>query len=182
MEIVQILKNRFRKDTSIYITNPPRRFCNHLGSGTANALHHKFFPDDDTAQDNDYQRDIRAQTVKIEPPNSQPEQLFSKHEVDDVITNLDGKKCPGPDGIDGVIVKRLHEGLPTFWLVLFNKRLALGCFPKAWKKTRVIAIPKSDKNKLHCVQGYRGINLLSFPGKCLEKLATERLNYFLEST
>jgi hypothetical protein len=148
---------------------------------TASALLHKFFLDDDTAQDNDYQRDIRAQTAKIELPNSQPEPLFSKHEVDDVIRNLDGKKCPGPDGIDGVIVKRLHAGLPTFWLTLFNKCLSLVCFPKEWKKARVIAIPKSDRTKLHSVQGYRGISLLSIPGKCLEKLAIERLNYFLES-
>jgi hypothetical protein len=74
----------------------------------ANGLLHKFFPDDDTAQDNDYQTDIRAQTANIEPPNSHPEPLFSKHEVDDIIRNLDGKKCPGPDGIDGAIVKQLR--------------------------------------------------------------------------
>jgi hypothetical protein len=72
--------------------------------------------------------------------------------------------------------------LPTFWLSLFNKCLLLGCFPKEWKKARVIAIPKSDKTKLHSVQGYCGISLLSIPGKCLEKLVIERLNYFLEST
>jgi len=41
--------------------------------------------------------------------------------------------------------------------------------------------PIQDRNKLHSVQGYRGISLLSIPGKCPEKLATERLNHFLES-
>jgi hypothetical protein len=101
--------------------------------------------------------------------------------VDAVIRNLDGRKCPGPDGIDGVIVKRPHKCLPTFWLTLYNQYLSLGYFPKEWKKARVIAISKSDKNKLHSVQGYRGISLLSIAGKCLEKLVTERLSYFLES-
>jgi hypothetical protein len=91
--------------------------------------------------------------------------------VDEVIRNLDDKKCPGPDGIDGAIVKRL----------LFNKCFLLGCFPREWKQARVIAIPKSNKTKLHSVQGYRGISLLSIPDKCLEMLLTERLNYFLES-
>ena len=148
---------------------------------TASALHHKFFPDDDTAQDSDHQRNIRTKMAKIEPPNTQPEPHFLKHEVDEVIRNLDGMKCPGPDGIDGVIFKRLHECLPNFWLTLFNKCLSLGCFPKERKKTRVIAISKSDRNKLHSVQGYRDISLLSIPGKCLKKLATERINYFLES-
>jgi hypothetical protein len=39
-----------------------------------------------------------------------------------------------------------------------------------------------DKSKLHTVQGYCGISLLSIPDKCLEKLVIGRLNYFLEST
>jgi len=97
---------------------------------TANAPLHKFFPDDSTAQDSDQQRNIRAQTSELEPPDSQTEPNFSKHEVDEVVRNLDDKKCPGPDGIDGVIVKRLHKSLPTFWISLFNKCLLLCCFPK----------------------------------------------------
>jgi hypothetical protein len=107
---------------------------------TASSLLHNFFPDDDTPQDSDHQRDIRAQTAKTGPPNSQPEPHFSEHKVEEIIRNLDSKKCPGPDGIDRVIVKRLR--LLTFWLMLFNKCLSLGCFPKEWKKARVIAIPK----------------------------------------
>ena len=101
--------------------------------------------------------------------------------MDEVIRNLDDKKCPGPEGIDGIVVKRLQKSLPTFWLSLFNKCFLLGCFPKVWREARVIAIPKSDKTKLHPVQGYRGTSLLSIPGKCLENLVIERLNYFLES-
>jgi len=42
--------------------------------------------------------------------------------------------------------------------------------------------PKDGQELLHTVQGYRGISLLSFPGKCLEKLMIGRLNYFLEAT
>ena len=102
--------------------------------------------------------------------------------MDEVKRNLDDSKCPGPDGIDGIIVKRMHKSLPKFWISLFKKCFELGCFPKEWKKARVITIPKSDKTKLHSVKGYRGISLLSIPGKCLEKLVTGRLNYFLEIT
>jgi hypothetical protein len=149
---------------------------------TAEALLLKFFPDDITALDTVQQRNTRAHILELKPPDSLTELKFSKHEVDKVIRNLDVKKCPGPDGIDGIIVKRLHKCLPTFWLFLFNKCLLLGCFPKIWKEARVIAIPKSDKTKLHSVQGYHGISLLSIPGKCLEKLVIERLNYYLEST
>jgi hypothetical protein len=102
--------------------------------------------------------------------------------VDEVIRNLDDSKCPGPDGMDGIIVKSLHKCLPKFWISLFNKCFVPGCFPKEWEKARVIAIPKSDKARLHSVQGYRGTSLLTIQGKCLEKLVIERLNYFLETT
>ena len=90
---------------------------------------------------------------------------FTENEVDEVIRNLDDSKCPGSDGIDGIIVKRLHKCLPKFWISLFDKCLLLGCFLKEWKKARLTAILKSDKTKLHSVQGYRGISLLSIPGK-----------------
>jgi retron-type reverse transcriptase len=101
--------------------------------------------------------------------------------MDEVIGKLHDKKCPGPDGIDGPIVKRIHSILPSFWVTLMNKCLRLGCFPKAWKTARVIAIPKTDKSKHHTVHGYRGISLLPIIGKCLESLVVERLKSFLET-
>jgi hypothetical protein len=62
----------------------------------------------------------------------------------------------------------MHKILPTFWTTLLNKCFLLWYFPKVWKKASVIAIPKTDKSKLQTVKGYRGISLLSIPGKCLE--------------
>jgi len=52
---------------------------------TANALLHKFFPDDLTAQDSKQQGNIRAQILELGPPDSQTEPIFTKHEVDEVI-------------------------------------------------------------------------------------------------
>ena len=117
---------------------------------TANALNHKFLPDDRIAQDSVQQKHIRAQVSGSEPPASQSVPNFRNHEVE-VIENLQDKKCPGPDGNDGTTVKRLHKILPTFWSTLFNKCFKLECFPKVWKKGSVIPIPKTDKTKLHTV-------------------------------
>jgi hypothetical protein len=55
---------------------------------TANALLHKFFPDDPIAQDSAQQRIIRAQASGSEPPASQAVPIFKNHVVDDVIINL----------------------------------------------------------------------------------------------
>jgi hypothetical protein len=148
---------------------------------TANAMLHKFFPGDPIEQDSVQQRNSREQALGSEPLDSQATPDFRNHEVEDVIRNLQDKKCPGPDGIDGVIAKRTHKILPRFWATVFNKCFLLGSFPKVWKEASVIAIPKTDKSKLHTVRGYRGISLLSIPSKSLEKLVIGRLNYFLET-
>ena len=146
---------------------------------TANALLQKFLPDDSPVIDEEQHKRIRNLLKRGETPNSQPEPEFTKHEVDEVINQINENKSPGPDGIDGTIVKRLHEILPTFWESIFNKCLLLGCFPAEWKQAKIVVIPKSDKTKAHSVAGYRGISLLAIPGKCLEKLLVGRLNYFL---
>lgn len=93
----------------------------------------------------------------------------------EVIGKLHNKKCPGLDGTDGPILKKLHRILPSFWVTLMNKCLRLGCFPRAWKTARVIPIPKMDKSKHHTVQGYRDISLLPIISKCLESLVDGRL-------
>ena len=148
---------------------------------TVSALLDNFFPEDLQELDTEQQR-IDRMTSQLSTPTTEPETYFTKHEVDEIITVLKLNKCPGPDGIDGRLVKEIHYILPNFWLSIYNKCLELGCFPKPWKTANVIAIPKGDKSKHHSVTGYRGISLLSIPGKCLEKLIVTRLNYFLQST
>ena len=97
---------------------------------TANALLHKFFPDNLIAQDSTQHKNIRVQVSGTEPPASQAEPNFKYHEVDKIVSNLQDKKCPVPDGI---IIKRMHKSLPTFWTTLLNKCLLLECFPKYGK-------------------------------------------------
>jgi phosphatidylethanolamine-binding protein (PEBP) family uncharacterized protein len=79
---------------------------------TANELFHKFFPDVSPAQDSEQHRNIRAQILASEPPDSQIEPDFTEHEVDEVISKLDIKKCPDPGGINGAIVKNYTGPCP----------------------------------------------------------------------
>ena len=146
---------------------------------TAKALLDRFLPDDVPEQDSDDQHSIRESLRDCGAPDTPQEPEFETHEVEEVIAKLNEKKCPGLDGIDGAIIKNIQKNLPKFWMTVFNKCLSLGCFPKVWKEARVIAIPKSDRRKLLSVTGYRGISLLSIPGKCLEKLVMERLDFSL---
>ena len=127
-------------------------------------------------------RTLETRSLTQNPPDTHAVTDFLPQEMDEVIGKLHDKKCPRPDGIDGPTVKRIHRILPSFWVTLMNKCLRLGCFPKAWKTARVIAIPKTDKSKHHTVHGYRGISLLPIIGKCLESLVVKRLKSFLETT
>jgi len=68
--------------------------------------------------------------------------------MDEAIGKLYDNKCTGFDGIDGLIVKKIHRNLSSFWVTLMNKCLRLECFPKAWKTARVIAIPKRTKTSI----------------------------------
>ena len=97
---------------------------------TAAALLDKFFPDDLLTLENEDHSNIRKQVQARTEPTTQPEPEFAFHEVEETIAHLNDRKCPGPDGIDGTIVKRIRKIIPPFWLTLFNKCLSLGCFPK----------------------------------------------------
>ena len=149
---------------------------------TAIALLNQFFPDDLPEHDSPKQTIIRTQSELYEAPGSHPEPDFTNEEFENIVTNLKRNKYPGPDGLDGEIVKKMQKLIPNLWPTLFNKCLLLGHFPEIWKHAEVIAIPRADKSKHNTISGYRVISLLSVPGKCVEKLAMNRLNFFLENT
>jgi len=76
----------------------------------------------------------------------------------------------------------MTAGMPADSLINALQQMPItGLLSKGMVKVKDNTMPKSDRNKLQSVQGYRGISLLSIPGKCLEKLVTEKLNYFLET-
>jgi hypothetical protein len=83
---------------------------------TADALLHKFFPDDPTMGNQGSKNTTREETKVPGPPDSLPEPDFTEQEVDEAVSNLDVNKCPGPDGIDGTIVKK-NAQVPTAVLV-----------------------------------------------------------------
>ena len=149
---------------------------------TAEALLEKFFPEDRVDDDTIGQRHARAKSEEEWTSTSPNERDFSNDEVNLVIESLPTHKAPGPDGLDENITKLIHTALPSFWRTLFNKCLQLGCFPNKWKEASIAVIPKTDKNKLSSVNGYRGISLLSIPGKCFEKLTVKRLSEHLIRT
>jgi len=63
----------------------------------SNALLHKFFPDDLSAQDSKQQGNIRANVLELGFSDYQVEPIFKKHELDELIKSIDDRKYSGPD-------------------------------------------------------------------------------------
>ncbi|GFV89906.1 hypothetical protein TNCV_4691351 [Trichonephila clavipes] len=108
---------------------------------TINEVLFHYFPDDCENDDDDCHKEIRIDALINANVTDDPS--FTIHEINAVINKLKLKKAPGPDSISNEVVKKLHEMYPDIFLTVFNSYLRLNTFPRCWKKTRIILIPKA---------------------------------------
>ena len=123
---------------------------------------------------------ILAPPELIEGPLCKNDQLkFTLKDITNQIQNLKNKKAPGIDKIKGRALKSLplngHIGIRN----IFNAALNLNYFPEAWKKAKIIVLPKPGKDP-YLVASYRPISLLPILSKILERLILEVMQDDLE--
>ena len=94
-------------------------------------------------------------------------------EVKQVITSLKRNKAPGSDEISSELLK--HGGKTvTVWLTnLLNEMCRNGKVPLEWRSGVIVKVPK--KGNLSDCNNWRGITLLSVPGKVFCKVLLNRL-------
>lgn len=93
-------------------------------------------------------------------------------------SNLDQKKAPGYDLINGRILKEMPEKGYRIITYIMNAILRTGHFPPQWKTAEIILIPKPGKPHEE-VTSYRPISLLPCLSKLFEKLLLQRLKPIL---
>ena len=94
------------------------------------------------------------------------------------LQQIKGNAGPGPDGVQGVVLKSCAAALAPSLSRLFNCSLQQGALPKGWKTAAVVAISKGgDKSDMN---NYRPISMTSLIGKALEKLVRDKVEIFLE--
>jgi len=54
-------------------------------------------------------------------------------------------KSLGEDGITSKILQRAYESLPKSTAAIYNGCFRTACFPKIWKRAKIIPIVKSGK-------------------------------------
>ena len=100
-------------------------------------------------------------------------------EVEKLIASALNKTCqldPAPTWL----VKEMRALLAPFIALLFNRSLAVGCFPTEFKQA--VARPLLKKSGLDAgdLKNYRSVSNLSFLSKLLEKVVQVRLQAFLD--
>jgi len=136
-------------------------------------------PKDEEAEETDYHKRIR--TLMKEPVKTEDDRDFTAEEIKQTIKSIDHEKAPGEDGITSKILLWTFERFPRLVTTLFNGCLRTGCFPRRWKRARIIPTTKEGKENCNDAYKYRPISLLNVGGKVLEKLLINRIMHFLYS-
>ena len=97
----------------------------------------------------------------------------SRKEIRKAITSLNAGKASGPDDIPAEAIKGDLDTSTEMMYKLLGKIWETGEIPQEWKEGYLVKLPK--KGDLRDCKNYRGIMLLSVPGKILNRIILERL-------
>ena len=80
------------------------------------------------------------------------------------------KKAAGPDGFSPIVLQNLSQGYLNLVTLLYKMAVLTGYTPRAWRKMKVVFIPKSGKTDYGQAKSYRPITLSNFLLKGLERI------------
>jgi len=127
------------------------------------------------------QTTTKESVYKQKNPTKHRKTEFIPAEVMKAIVDLKGKKAPREDGITGVIYQRVYKLFLTLTYNLYSECVRKGCFPKGWKKAKIIPITKPGKENVKDALKFRPISLKNVGGKVLEKLLINRIMHYIYS-
>jgi hypothetical protein len=131
-----------------------------------------FTPEDNEETDNERHKIIRAQ-IK-EPIKTEDNKPFTPVEIRDAKKGMNKNKAPGKDGIKSDILLYTFNLLPKSTTALYNGCLRTACFPRIWKRAKIIPIVKPGKETSDDISKYRPISLINTAAKVLEKVLINR--------
>ena len=101
-------------------------------------------------------------------------------EIKSTIKNLKNHKATGDDGISGEMLKAADDTSLNHLLYLFNQIWQNESPPQQWKNGIIVKLPK--KGDLSDCNNWRGITLLSIPGKVFLSILLQRLRNAIDET
>ena len=106
--------------------------------------------------------------------------VITRNEVGKALKSMKNRKAAG---VCEITTELLKEGGPTLelWLTqVFNKVWRAENVPEDWKKAVIVAIFKNKGSSQEC-SNYRGISLLSVPGKLFMRVLLNRIKPIIEN-
>ncbi|CAH8469006.1 unnamed protein product [Schistosoma turkestanicum] len=100
-------------------------------------------------------------------------------EISMAIRQIKSGKAAGPDNIPAEAMKADVEATAKIFHILFKKIWDEEQVPSDWKEGYLIKIPK--KGDLSKCENYRGITLLSIPGKVFNRVLLNRMKDFVDA-
>ena len=102
--------------------------------------------------------------------------------TDDIIKKhllkLNSNKSPGPDGINGRVLKELANEISPVLKILYSRSIEEGSLPYQWREAHVIALFKKGCKK--SPNNYRPVSLTAICCKLLEKIIRDNVVENLE--
>ena len=105
---------------------------------------------------------------------------ITDQEIIEAIKSTKANRAPGEDRITSDMLKAEPETSARILSELFNQVWEEERVPEAWKKGVIVKLPK--KGDLSICGNWRGINLLSVPGKIFCRIILQRLKQSIERT
>ncbi|XP_076482644.1 uncharacterized protein LOC143304841 [Bombus vancouverensis nearcticus] len=110
-------------------------------------------------------------------PDPEINYFTNYNQLNTILSKLNNKKSSGFDGIPNILLKRLPNKIKWYYTVLFNNALNNTYFPRKWKKAKLIAITKKDKDG-SSPANLRPISLLPNISKVFEIIINNPLTSF----
>lgn len=143
----------------------------------ADVLARKYTSNESTGADLQAQSETVEQEIDtMECDNDAPE--ITPDALNEYIKQLKTKSAPGHDNIPNYILKALPINIITQLAKIYSASIRLSYFPAGWKTSRLIVIPKPNKDPTKAAN-YRPIHLLTTMSKLLEYVIKDHLVKFL---
>lgn len=118
--------------------------------------------------------------LNVEVPLDRTEVTPSK--VKTALKRGNSGRAPGPDGVTLGFLRCIPEGLIDYIAGTFSVCLSEGVFPRKWKRSRLVLIPKGGGSNPGGGIRARPICLLNDVAKLFEKIIATRLREYMEDT
>jgi len=123
--------------------------------------------------------DVPEKPESMDMPSKILNEEFTYSELVSAVAQCKNSTSPGEDDITYEMLKHLPKGSLEVILKFYNRIWEAGTLPKAWKHAIVLPFIKPGKDPSNA-DSYRPIALTSALCKVMERMITNRLNWYLE--